>query len=139
MTTAQSRHIVKTLAAVVAVGFGLATIVAGSRVLMGSDPGYMVFRPLLVFNTVMGFVYIFAGVAIWRDVPLGRRSAGVIFVLNFVVLLWITWLYMNSGTVAGASLRAMTLRTVVWLIVFSTLSRFTRTPDTPSPSTPRQV
>ncbi len=32
----------------VALVFGLATLVAGTRVLAGSDPGYVVFEPLLV-------------------------------------------------------------------------------------------
>lgn len=44
-------------AAVVAILFGLATIWAGLRVLwVGSDPGKVDFRPLLIFNTVMGAV-----------------------------------------------------------------------------------
>ena len=42
------------LAALVAVRFGVATVVAGSRVLLGADPGYAVFRPLLWCNAAMG-------------------------------------------------------------------------------------
>ncbi len=48
--------------AAVAVLFGIATVVAGTRVLSGSDPGYLVFRPLLIFNTAMGVAYLAAGV-----------------------------------------------------------------------------
>lgn len=33
--------------AFIAILFGIATIFAGGRVLLGADPGYVVFRPLL--------------------------------------------------------------------------------------------
>ncbi len=125
------------MAAVVAVGFGLATIFAGGRVLLGSDPGYVVFRPLLVFNTVMGLVYVLAGIAIWRNVVRGRQAAGAIFAINFLVLLAISLLYVNGSAVAMESLRAMTLRTGIWLVLFFILFRIHRTPDDLSTSTPR--
>ena len=105
--------------AVVAVVFGLATIVAGGRVLTGwSDPGYVVFRPLLIYNTAMGLAYLAAGVAIWRSLPAGRIAAAAIFVLNLVVLGAIVFLYAAGGLVAIDSLRAMTFRTAVWLALF---------------------
>lgn len=53
--------------ALVAALFGLATIIAGARVLAGSDPGYIVFRPLLLYNTAMGFAYVAAGVIAWMS------------------------------------------------------------------------
>ena len=55
--------------AVVAGVFGLATIAAGTRVLLGGDPGYDAFRPLLVFNTLMGFAYCAAAVLAWKGAP----------------------------------------------------------------------
>jgi hypothetical protein len=100
--------------AALATVFGAATILAGSRVLSGSDPGYVVFLPLLVFNTVMGFVYIVAGVLIWRDHCRGRAWAGRIALLNLSVLLAIAVLYASGGAVAVDSLMAMTVRTVAW-------------------------
>ena len=59
--------------AFVAIAFGLLTVFAGGRVLAGADPGYVVFRPLLVFNFAMGFVYVAAGVAALRSAELGKR------------------------------------------------------------------
>lgn len=50
--------ILQKILALAALFFGLATIVAGVRVLTGADPGYLVFRPLLVYNTVMGLMYL---------------------------------------------------------------------------------
>lgn len=98
--------------------FGLVTIVAGARVLAGFDPGYIVFRPLLVYNTAMGTAYVAAGVIAWRDLDWGKYAAASIFVLNFLVLATIGYLYAAGSDVAVESLRAMILRTVVWLALF---------------------
>ena len=98
--------------------FGLATIAAGARVLTGADPGYVVFRPLLLFNTAMGFAYVGAGVVAWRDLTRGRFAAAVIFGLNLCVLGAVGYLYPTGGAVAVDSLRAMTLRTGIWLALW---------------------
>ena len=126
MTTPRTVRIVRILAAGIAVLFGVATIFAGSRVLLGSDPGYEVFRPLLVYNTAMGVAYLAAGIAIWRSVNAGRYAAGVIFLLNLLVLVGIVVIYGSGGGVAVDSLRAMTLRTVVWLALFIAASWLAR-------------
>ncbi|TAK51874.1 MAG: hypothetical protein EPO25_15415 [Gammaproteobacteria bacterium] len=106
------------LLALVAIAFGVLTLFAGGRVLAGADPGYVVFRPLLVFNTLMGLAYVTAGVLIWRDLRRGRIAALAIFLLNLLVLAAIVWLYRQGAAVAVDSLRAMSLRTGVWLALF---------------------
>lgn len=113
-----TRGIVLGLAAAVAMLFGVATLFAGTRVLLGADPGYVVFRPLLIYNTTMGVAYVIAGVMIWRRLARGRYAAGAIFLLNLLVLAGIVALYRSGGAVAVDSLRAMTFRTVVWLVLF---------------------
>ena len=92
--------------------------IAAGRVLVGADPGYVVFRPLLLYNTTMGFMYVAAGIAIWRDLVNGRNAAGAIFALHLLVFALILVAYGRGGGVAGDSLRAMTLRTSVWLALF---------------------
>lgn len=111
-------RVVRLLAVAVAGLFGVATIVAGGRVLLGSDPGYVVFRPLLMYNTIMGVAYIATSVAIWRNDIRARYAAGAICLLNLIVLVAIVLVYRSGGAVAVDSLRAMTLRTVVWLFLF---------------------
>lgn len=108
--------------AIVAVVFGLATIAAGGRVLAGGDPGYVVYLPLLIFNTVMGAAYVAAGVLIWRHHERGQSAAGAILVLNLVALAFIIYQYRAGSTVAVDSLRAMSFRTVVWLLIFGGLA-----------------
>ena len=109
--------ILQRIMAAVAVVFGIVTIIAGSRVLTGTDPGYTVFQPLLVYNTLMGVVYIVGGLMIWRNLLRGKYVAASIFTLNLIVLGGIAYLYFVSDGVAVDSLRAMTLRTVVWLVL----------------------
>jgi len=103
----------------VAVLFGLLTIFAGTRVLLGSDPGYTVFRPLLIFNTAMGIVYVAAGVIAWRNLKQGMYVAAAIFVLNLIVLTVILFLYREGNPIAVMSLGATSLRAVVWSALFS--------------------
>lgn len=110
----------KTLA-LLSVLFGAMTIFAGSRVLAGEDPGYVVFLPLLIYNTLMGFIYVGVGAIAWRNLNLGKNGALAIFILNLVVLGAIGIVYTQGETVAVDSLRAMTLRTGVWLVIFSGL------------------
>lgn len=110
----------------VAIFFGALTLFAGSRVLLGTDPGYKVFLPLLIYNTTMGLAYVASGIVAWGSPKKGRRAAAMIFVLNLMVLGAIYYLYSMENSVAIESLHAMILRTGVWLglfIGFSWLSR----------------
>jgi hypothetical protein len=111
-------RIIQGVLALVAALFGLATIIAGVRVLAGSAPGYIVFRPLLIYNTAMGMAYVAASVIAWRNLDRGKYAAAAIFVLNFFVLGTIGYLYAAGSAIAIESLRAMILRTVVWLVLF---------------------
>jgi hypothetical protein len=118
MKGSRSVRVMQLLAAAIAVLFGVATLFAGGRALLGSDPGYVVFRPLLIYNTIMGVAYLAAGITIWRSLSVGKYAAGAIFLLNILVLLGIIVVYQSGGAVAVDSLGAMTLRTVVWLVLF---------------------
>jgi hypothetical protein len=116
-------NIAQRTAAVVATLFGLATLIAGGRVLMGySNPGYIVYRPLLIYNTAMGIAYVAAGAAIWSSRVRGKHAALAIFVFNLAVLLGVVYLYANGGAVAIDSVRAMAFRTSVWLALFVVLA-----------------
>jgi hypothetical protein len=102
---------------------------------MGTDPGYVVFHPLLIYNTAMGVAYVVAGILAWRSVDRGSHAAAAIFLLNLCVLGAIGYLYTTGGGVAVDSVRAMILRTVVWLVLFlglAWLSRRARASVSPS-------
>lgn len=105
--------------AFVAIAFGIATVVAGTRVLLGSDPGYVVFGPLLAYNTAMGAVYVVAGILGLRSPRRGAYAAGLILALNALVLGAIGYLYATGQAVAVESVRAMAFRTVVWGVLLA--------------------
>lgn len=103
----------------VAVLFGIITVFAGASVLLGVNPGYTVFKPLLIYNTLMGFAYLAAGITAYRHIKPGIYIASVIFLLNAIVLATLFFLHSKGNTIAVDSLRAMSLRTGVWLILFT--------------------
>lgn len=105
------------IVAAVAILFGLASLAAGGSVLAGRDPGYLVYVPLLVFNTIMGLFYVGAGVLAWRGAPAARAVAAGIVGVNALVLTYIVFLYRSGGGAAIDSVRAMVLRTVVWVVL----------------------
>lgn len=53
-----------------------------------------------------------------RSIEMGTFAAATVFVLNFLVLGVISYLYATSDAVAIDSIRAMTFRTSVWLVLF---------------------
>lgn len=53
-----------TISAIVAILFGVFTIISGGRALVSPGAGVVPF--VLWFNYVSGFVYIAAGIALWR-------------------------------------------------------------------------
>ena len=106
------------LIALIAVAFGVLTLFVGTRVLRGADPGYVVFRPLLVYNVVMGGVCALAGVLIGRGAAAGEWLAGGVAGLNALVLAGIAWLHASGGAVAVESVRAMAFRTGVCVLLF---------------------
>ncbi len=95
------------LIALIAAAFGVLTLFVGTRVPRGADPGYVVFRPLLVYNIVMGAVYVLAGVLVGRGAAAGKWLAG-----------GIAWLHASGGAVAVESVRAMAFRAGVWVLLF---------------------
>lgn len=105
----------------IALVFGVATVAAGASVLAGRDTGYLVYRPLLIFNTAMGVAYAAAAVLIWRDLVRGRLAATVILALNLAMLGLVVYLFRTSDVVAVDSVRAMIFRSAVWLLIFGVL------------------
>ncbi|MCG6535261.1 MAG: hypothetical protein L7F78_11340, partial [Syntrophales bacterium LBB04] len=87
---------------------------------------YIVFRPLLIYNTAMGIVYVTAGIIAWHNLKQGKYAATIIFVLNSLVLVAVFYLYAKGSAIAVDSLRALTLRTGVWLALFVGLALISR-------------
>lgn len=115
-----------TAAVVAAVLFGVVTVLAGARVRLGADPGYVVYQPLLLFNTLMGVAYVAVGIVAWRRPRLDVYGAGAVLVLNAIALSTTAYLYTANGPIASESIRAMAFRTVAWLALLLALVVGTR-------------
>lgn len=105
--------------ALTAILFGGVTIIAGGRVLFGfSNPGYDTLQSLLIFNFIMGFIYVGTGLLIWKKHSKSIRITLFVLILNLVVLFIIGTLYLFAGNVAIQSVIAMTFRAGIWLLIY---------------------
>ncbi|MEW5843783.1 MAG: hypothetical protein AB1775_11020 [Bacteroidota bacterium] len=110
----------KIIAAVIAIIFSLLTIVEGSSVLLGiSMPEYAVFKPLLVYNVIMGIVGVFAGSAIWLITKKAVTYAKIILAAHTIVMVIVISIHFLSDAISMHSVQSMTIRVVVWLIISS--------------------
>ena len=114
-------------AAIVGGAFGVAGIVAGTRVLSGLDvPDYHVLRWLVVYNVVTSTAAVVVAVALWR----GRRGAAHAAMglagAHALVLVALAALRVTGTGVANDSLAAMGIRTSVWALAAWTASRSRR-------------
>ena len=106
--------------AVVAVIFGLLTIISGGRVLFdpaagqaaGNYVGFVVW-----FNFIAGFAYVVAGAGLWRRLPWAVWLAGLIAAATVIVFAAFGLYILGSGAFEPRTVAAMGLRSGVWLII----------------------
>ena len=114
----------------IAMLFGVLSLFAGGRVLLGlSTPDHAVVQPLLVFNTVMGAVYIAVALRIRANAARGRVGAGAVAILNLAAWLALIGYAATGAAVAVDSLVAMGIRSVVWGTIFVVLGRVVPAPE----------
>lgn len=114
----------------VALGFGLLTIKEGGMVVFGNDAARAAagnYVPFVVwFNFVAGFAYVTAGVGLWLQQRWALWLAAAIAVataLTFAAL----GLHIYSGEAyEQRTVIAMSLRTVVWVVIASVALRVLR-------------
>lgn len=115
-----------TVAASVAVVFGLLTIVSGGRALFGEADMGAVVPFVLWFNFVAGFAYVLAGVGLWYRTGWSAGLSVLIALATaavFVTFLWQVW----TGTEYEArTMGAMILRLVVWAAISIVATRSRR-------------
>ncbi len=119
MTATRPR--ILTLAAVVAMAFGILTVASGTRALMAPGPGVVPF--VLWFNFAAGFAYVLAGAGILRGetwaplLALAIALATAAVYLAFLVHVW------RGGPWMGRTMGAMALRTAVWTAIAAIVLR----------------
>lgn len=125
MDSSSLKIVVHKALSVLAAVFGILTIFVGSRTLLGfSDPGYTIFYPLLLFNTIMGFFYTAAGILIWIDCKKQVQASLLILGANLFMLILMIILYSFGKEIATDSYKAMTFRTGFWFVIYITLKTY---------------
>jgi hypothetical protein len=109
------------IAAVLSFIIGLMAIIAGGRVLLGHLPDYYVIDWLPVYNFIAGvFSASLTAILIWKNHRLALPAAITTFGLHALVMIVLQTAYRN--VVAPDSLRAMTIRLVIWVIITGLLA-----------------
>jgi hypothetical protein len=104
-------HIVSILAFVI----GAMAIVSGGQVLLGKGPGYYVIDWVPVYNFSMGLISFFiSAILIWKDHKYALPVSIATLISHSVVMLILKTAY--SDVAATESIRAMTIRIVVWTV-----------------------
>lgn len=109
------------IASVIAFIIGLMAVFAGGKVLLGEDPGYYVINWLPVYNYTIGILTFFVtGFLIWMKHKLAFPIAIGTFAIHGAVMVILNTGYQN--VVAPDSIRAMTVRLVVWAVILGLLT-----------------
>lgn len=108
------------IAAILAFIIGAMAIFAGAQTLLGKDPGYYVINWLLLYNYTAGILTVFiTAFLIWIHSRFAMPAALGTFGLHALVMLLLQSVY--RSVVAPDSIRAMTVRLVVWGIILGLL------------------
>ena len=106
------------IAAILAFIIGAMAVFAGGQVLLGKLPDYYVINWLPVYNYTVGILTIFVTVIlIWMRHRLALPVAIATFGVHTLVMLILQTAYRD--VVAPDSLKAMTVRMVVWIVILA--------------------
>ena len=121
-----ARRIWRWAAAVAAAGFGVATVIAGARVLFGGEPARTAagaYVPFVVaFNFAAGFAYVAAAAGLALRRRWTPRLAAAIALATLLVFVAFGVHVAAGGAFESRTVGAMTIRSVFW-IAFAAGSR----------------
>lgn len=122
MTSAKSdRPIGVWVASIIALVFGMLTIKSGGEVLFIDGIGranagnYVPF--VLWFNFLAGFLYLLAGVALFMRKTWAARLSILIAAATIIVFALFGLHVLNDGAYEVRTVGAMSLRTIVWVLI----------------------
>lgn len=106
------------IASVLALVIGGMAIFAGIQVLLGNDPGYYVINWLPVYNYTAGILTVFiTAILIWIGHRLAMPVAIATIGIHAAVMVILQTAYRD--VVAPDSIRAMTVRLIVWAVILA--------------------
>ena len=106
-----------TIAAAVALIFGLLTIVSGARALFGGVDMGAVVPFVLWFNFVAGFAYVLTGIGLWRGTNWAPMLSLGIAAATAAVFAAFLWHVGSGGAWEIRTMGAMILRTGIWIAI----------------------
>lgn len=108
------------VASIVAIVFGLVTIIEGGSTLFMAQKrtaaGHVV-PFVLWFNFIAGFFYVIAGVALLKCHICARRLSWLIAAATLFVFAWFAIHIIRGGAYEMRTMMAMTLRSAFWIAV----------------------
>ncbi len=112
------KSIYRKIAAVLAFIIGAMAIFAGGQVLLGKVMDYFVIDWLPIYNFTVGLISsFFTAIVIWKDSKLALIASAGTFAVHGVVMLILQTAYRE--VVASDSIKAMTVRIIIWLVILS--------------------
>jgi hypothetical protein len=114
MTT---RPLSLSIAAGVAVVFGVLTVFSGGRALFGGADMGAVVPFVLWFNFAAGFAYVAAGLGLWRGAGWAPVLAIGIAAATAAVLAGFLWHVWRGGAFETRTMAALPLRLAVWVVI----------------------
>ena len=114
-TVTNSSSTPQKIASIIALIIGLMSIFAGSKVLLGIDfKNYNVLVWLVSYNVIFGFISVAVSYLIWSNNKKATMLTLFILSMHFVVFLYLKFI---STIAASESIKAMTFRTGIWIII----------------------
>lgn len=113
-----------------AVGFGLLTIKEGGTILFGDEAARAVagnYVPFVLwFNFVAGFAYVVAGAGLWLQQRWAVWLAAAIAVATALTFAAFGVHVYSGGTYEPRTVIAMSLRTMVWVVIAAMATQASR-------------
>ncbi len=115
------KHVLLKIAGSLASLLGVMSVIAGSRVMIGSfDPGYITFPLLISYNIIMGIVSIPVGLLIWRNHKYAIGFSIFITLSHLGVL--VSLLTVFNSIISVQSIHAMIFRSTTWVLLLLLLT-----------------
>ena len=112
----KKKSILSKVAAFLTFVIGAMAIFAGGQVLLGTIPDYYVIDWLPIYNFVIGVASVFfTAIVIWKNTRFAWPAAIATFSVHATVMVILQTAYRE--VVASDSIKAMTVRLIVWLII----------------------
>jgi hypothetical protein len=108
-------------AALVAVAFGIVTIVVGGRTLFGGPSvaaaAENIIPFVLWFNFIAGFAYVAAGVGLFLWKPWAAQLSALVALATIAVFFALGMLILLGGAFEMRTVGAMSIRSLVWIVI----------------------